>query len=111
MRLKSLERRYIAVFVMTANREEAEKVARHLVDEKLIACTNIIGPVLSFFWWAMKVERAEEYLLLMKTRSDLFEKLSDEVKILHSYDVPEIVAMPIVNGSKAYMEWLESCLG
>jgi len=105
-----LERRYIAVFVMTANREEAEKVARRLLDEKLIACANIVGPVSSFFWWAGKVERTEEYLLLAKTRSDLFENLSDEVKALHSYEVPEIIALPIVNGSKAYMEWLESCL-
>jgi len=98
------------VIVTTANREEAEKIAQRLLDEKLIACANIIGPVSSLFWWAGRVERAKEHILLMKSRTDLFEKLSETVKALHSYKVPEIIALPIVKGVSTYMKWLDSCL-
>jgi len=108
--LKHLENSYVVVMVTTSNKEEAEKIAHCLLDEKLVACANIFGPVLSLFWWSGKVERADEYVLLMKSRLDLFEKLSETVRALHSYEVPEIIALPIVKGSKAYMEWLDSCL-
>lgn len=105
----SLEHSHIAVIVTTASKEEAEKIVRKLLNEKLIVCANIAGSVSSFFWWNKKVESAEEYVVLMKTRSDLFEKLSETVKALHSYQVPEIIALPIVKSSKQYMDWLDSC--
>ncbi len=101
---------YVIVLVTTASKEEAEKIAQKLLEEKLIACANIIGPVSSLFWWKNKVEKAEEYVLLMKSRLDLFEKLSSKVKELHTYEVPEIIALPIVQGSKAYIEWLNESL-
>jgi len=101
---------YIIVLVTIATKDEAEKIVQHLLNEKLIACGNIVGPVTSFFRWSGKVERAEEYLALMKSRKDLFAKLSEAVKALHSYEVPEILALPVVEGSKAYLDWLESCL-
>jgi periplasmic divalent cation tolerance protein len=96
--------------VTTAGREEAETIVQRLLEAKLIACANIIGPVSSHFHWSGKMEKAEEYLILMKSRKDLFEKLSETVKALHSYEVPEILALPVVEGSKAYMDWLGSCL-
>jgi periplasmic divalent cation tolerance protein len=96
--------------VTTAGREEAETIVQRLLEAKLIACANIVGPVSSHFHWSGKIEKAEEYLILMKSRKDLFEKLSETVKALHSYEVPEILALPIVEGSKAYMNWLDSCL-
>jgi periplasmic divalent cation tolerance protein len=96
--------------VTTASKHEAEKITRHLLDAKLIACGNIIGPVTSLFRWSGKVERVEEFLTVMKTRGDLFEKVSETVKALHSYEVPEILALPIVEGSKAYLNWLENSL-
>lgn len=105
-----MEHSYIVVMVTTANKEEAEKIACHLLNEKLIACANIIGPVSSLFWWAGKVESANEHILLMKSRIELFEKVSETVRALHSYKIPEIIALPIVKGSNAYMEWLESSL-
>ena len=105
-----MEDKYIIVLVTTASKDEAEKIIQHLLDEKLIACANIIGPVHSFFRWSGKVEKAEECLVLMKSRRDLFEKLAEAVKAMHSYEVPEILAVPIVEGSKAYLDWLESCL-
>ena len=105
-----MEDNYVIVLVTTASKNEAENIIQHLLDEKLIACANIIGPVTSFFRWSGKVEKAEEWLMLMKTRRDLFEKLAEAVKALHSYEVPEILALPVVEGSKAYLDWLGSCL-
>jgi periplasmic divalent cation tolerance protein len=101
---------YIIVLVTTANKQEAEKIAQHLLNDRLIACANIIGPVASFFHWSGKDERAEEYLVLMKSRLDLFDRLTEAVKITHSYEVPEILALPIVAGSRTYLDWLSSCL-
>ena len=96
--------------VTTASKHEAEKIAQHLLEEKLIACANIIGPVSSLFHWSGKIERTEEYLIFMKSRKDLFEKLAETVKTLHSYEVPEILVLPIVEGSEAYLDWLGTCL-
>ena len=105
-----MDNAYIIVLVTTASKQEAEKITQHLLDLKLIACGNIIGPVSSIFRWSGKIEKAEEYLTIMKTRRDLFNKLTEAVKALHSYEVPEILALPIVEGSKAYLGWLETCL-
>ncbi|HLN88514.1 MAG TPA: divalent-cation tolerance protein CutA [Candidatus Binatia bacterium] len=101
---------YIIVTVTTPNKEEAEKIAQSLLNEKLIACANIINPVTSFFFWSGKVERAEECLMVMKSRLDLFEELSERLKSLHSYEVPEILAVPIVKGSEAYLDWMGEVL-
>ena len=109
-RVKPLEKNYIIVMVTTASKQEAEKIAQHLLEEKLIACANIIGPVSSLFRWSGNMERAEEYLVLMKSRKSLFEKVADAVKTLHSYEVPEILALPVIEGSKDYLDWLGNCL-
>ena len=101
---------YVLVIVTTPSKQEAEKIAEHLLKERLIACANINGPVTSIFHWSGKMEKAEEYLVLMKSRKDLFGKLSEAVEVLHSYEVPEILAFPIVDCSKAYLDWLGSCL-
>jgi len=101
---------YIIVLVTTASKQEAEEIVQHLLGDKLIACGNIVGPVTSFFRWSGKVQRAKEFLVLMKTRRGLFQRLSDVVKTLHGYEVPEILAVPIVEGSKDYLDWLTSCL-
>ena len=108
--MKRLRNSYIIIIVTTAGKEEAETIVQRLLEARLIACANIIGPVSSHFHWSGKMEKAEEYLILMKSRKDLFEKLSETVKALHSYEVPEILALPVVEGSKAYMDWLGSCL-
>jgi periplasmic divalent cation tolerance protein len=107
---KSLQNTYVIVMVTTSSKKEAEKIAQRLLDERLIACANIMGPVSSLFRWSGKMDKAEEYLIIMKSRKDLFEKLAETVKALHSYEVPEILALPIVAVSKAYLDWLGSCL-
>ena len=108
--MNGLQNAYVIVMVTTASKQEAEKIAQRLLKERLIACANIIGPVSSLFHWAGKTEKAEEFLIFMKSRKDLFEKLEEIVKALHSYEVPEILVLPIVGGSKEYLAWLGSCL-
>ncbi len=101
---------FVLIVVTTASKTEAETIAQILLSKKLIACANIVGPVASHFHWEGKIEQTEEYLILMKTRADLFSKLEEKVRALHSYEVPEILALPIVKGSEAYLEWLGSVL-
>jgi periplasmic divalent cation tolerance protein len=101
---------YIIVLVTTASKQEAEKIADHLLNDKLIACANIIGPITSIFQWSGNLDRAQEHLVLMKSRRDLFERLTEVVTLIHSYKVPEILALPIEKGSKTYLDWLQSCL-
>jgi len=105
-----LQKTYFIVLVTTSNKQEAEKIVKQLLEERLIACGNIIGPISSIFYWSGEIEEAEEYLILMKSRKDLFNRLAETVNALHSYEVPEIIAFPIVEGSKAYLGWLDSCL-
>ena len=90
---------YLIVFMTAPNREEAAKIVRTLLEEKLIACGNIVDSVSSLFWWKGKIEEEKEVLVIMKSNEKLFKKLSKRVRELHSYDVPEILALPIVAGS------------
>ncbi|MDR2707135.1 MAG: divalent-cation tolerance protein CutA [Nitrososphaerota archaeon] len=101
---------FVMVYVSTSDRVEAERIARVLLDERLVACVNIVDSVFSLFHWEGKVESGKECLLVMKSRSDLFVVLEERVRALHSYDVPEIIAVPIVLGSMAYFDWMRSVL-
>jgi periplasmic divalent cation tolerance protein len=101
---------YIIVLVTTNSKQEAEKIIEHLIQDKLIACGNIVGPVTSLFQWSGILERAKEYLVVMKSRQDLFDRLTEAVKLMHSYEVPEILALPVVEGSRTYLDWMKSCL-
>ena len=97
---------FIVVFITTANKKEAERISRVLLDARLIACANIIGGVDSRFWWKGKKEKAREFLLIAKTRKSSFSKLVKAVRKNHSYEVPEIIAMPIISGHKPYLDWI-----
>jgi len=98
--------RYRIVLVTCASIAEARRIAQHVVERKLAACANIVPRVESIYRWKGKVERAKETLLMIKTTAARLRKLESEVKRLHSYDVPEFVAVPIVAGSQQYLEWL-----
>ena len=98
--------RYRIVLVTCASIAEAGRIAQHVVERKLAACANIVPRVESIYRWKGKVERAKETLLMIKTTAARLRKLESEVKRLHSYDVPEFVAVPIVAGSQQYLEWL-----
>ncbi len=101
---------YLIVIMTAPNKEEAEKIVRTLLEERLIACGNILDSVSSLFWWQGKIEEEKEVLVLMKSHENLFKKLSKRVTELHSYDVPEILALPIVEGSQSYLDWMKACL-
>ena len=100
----------IIVLMTTATKKEAEKIARNLLNQRLIVCANMVGPVSSLFWWKEKISRENEFLVLMKTSADLFEKLATTVKQMHSYEIPEIIAVPITKGEQSYLEWLSGSL-
>ena len=101
---------YVVVIMTASTEKEATKIVRCLLDEKLIACANIIGPVSSLFWWKNKIDETTEFLVLMKSHSKLFDKLAKRVKAVHSYEVPEILAVPILKGSPPYLSWLANNL-
>ena len=87
---------YIVIFITVSNKKEAQRIAKELIRQKLAACVNIVEKVESLFWWQAKVERAREALLIVKTKKELLNKLIRLVKSLHSYTVPEIIALPII---------------
>ena len=101
---------YIIVITTFGNKEEATIGVKRLLQEKLIACGNIIDSVSSLFWWNKKIEEQKEVLVLMKSHKNLFKKLSERIKESHSYDVPEIIALPITEVSKSYLDWMKSFL-
>jgi periplasmic divalent cation tolerance protein len=101
---------FVMVYVSVSSRVEAERIARILLDERLVACVNIVDSVFSFFHWEGKVESAMECLLIMKSRADLFSVLESRVRALHNYDVPEVIAVPIVLGSEKYLNWMRGSL-
>ena len=97
----------VVVFVTVSSKKEAEKIAASLVKKSLAACVNIIGGVESIFKWKGKIEKAGELVLLAKTNRARIKELISEVKTLHSYETPEIIALPIVMGDKDYLKWVE----
>ena len=96
---------YIVVMV-TAPEKEAPGLARALVEERLVACVNLLAGLRSVYWWKAKIEDGPEVLCIMKTRSALFEALRNRVRELHSYEVPEIIALPILAGNEPYLDWI-----
>ena len=98
----------IVVLITAGSEEEAHKIAELLVNEKKAACVNILPGVDSLFRWEDKLESARESLLLVKTKASLFPEIVELVKRTHSYEVPEIIAMPIISGSEDYVKWLDT---
>ena len=102
---------HMVVFITAGGRGEAEKIGSALVEEGLAACVNTVGPITSVYRWKGRVERAEEHLLIVKTIEDSLGELTKRVKSLHSYSVPEIIALRIEGGSAEYLRWLEEGSG
>ena len=98
--------KFVIIFVTCASKEEAEKIVAALLKKRLVACGNIVGGVQSKFWWKGKIDIAKEALLILKTKAAKFKAVENEVNRLHSYDVPEIIAIPIIMGSKEYLNWI-----
>jgi periplasmic divalent cation tolerance protein len=96
----------MAVLITAPKEEEAVNIAKTLLEEKLAGCINIIRNVRSIYFWQGKIEDDSEVLMIVKTKADLFDKLSERVKSLHSYTVPEIMGIKIKKGSEDYLKWL-----
>lgn len=101
---------YIQVFVTAGTKEDAEHIGEELLEKKLAACVQIIGPIMSAYWWKGKIERSEEWLCLIKSKDLLYERLEEAVKAIHPYEVAEIVAVPILKGSNEYLAWVDGVL-
>jgi periplasmic divalent cation tolerance protein len=97
---------FIVVLVTAANRTEAEQIGQSLVEKKLAACCNIIDSIFSIFYWEGKICEENEVLLMIKSVNTRFDEIVSEVKKLHSYKTPEIIALPIVIGSEDYLNWI-----
>jgi periplasmic divalent cation tolerance protein len=99
--------RYLQVQTTTDSRAEAMELARAAVEARLAACAQVAGPVASMYWWDDAIERAEEWLLMLKLPAAGYQELANFLTERHSYDEPEIVATPIVAGSESYLSWIE----
>ena len=101
----------IVVLSTASSAAEAETIARRLVEERLAACVNVVTGVRSFYRWKGKIEDSSEWLLVIKSSRGRFEELRAALEKLHSYDVPEVIALPVVEGTKNYLNWMEGELG
>ncbi len=97
---------YIQILTTTEKKEDAVKIARVLIEKRLAGCIQIVGPIVSTYWWKGNVEIAEEWSCFIKSKKILYEELEKAIKEIHPYETPEIIAMAIVAGSKDYLEWL-----
>lgn len=101
----------IVVLSTAPSQAEAIRLARHLLTRRVAACVNILPGARSVYRWKGAVEEAEEHVLIIKSRRDLFELLQRELASLHTYEVPEVVALPVIDGSESYLSWLDGELG
>ena len=102
---------FIIVLITVSKEDEAVRIAQELVDSRLAACVNMVKGIRSIYRWKGKREDEEEVLMVVKTRQDLFDGLKKRVKELHSYSVPEIIALPVMEGSEEYLKWLSEETG
>ncbi len=96
----------VVIFITTSNEEEARLIAELLLNQRKAACVNIMPGLHSLFWWEGKIDSAEETLLIVKTKASLIEDVISLVKENHSYEVPEVIALPIVDGNPDYLNWI-----
>jgi len=96
----------VVILVTASSRRECRKIARRLIEEKLAACVNISQPVQSVYRWEGKIEQSKEFLMFIKTNRDLFPQIKAEIDLVHSYHTPEIICLPIIDGSPNYLQWV-----
>ena len=99
---------YIQAITTAPTRDDAETIARALVDQRLAACVQMIGPIISTYHWDGKVDTNQEWQCMIKSRRDLFEKIVETIRAMHPYKVPEILALPVVAADQPYLEWIEA---
>lgn len=97
---------YLQIYTTIDKIDIGEEIAKRLVEERLAACVQILGPISSTYWWQGKIESSKEWLCIIKTTKGLYKQVESTIKTIHHYDIPEIIAVPIVNGSDDYLKWL-----
>jgi periplasmic divalent cation tolerance protein len=97
---------YTVIFSTVSSEDEAKKITLTLLEEKLVACVNILPAIQSFFWWEGKIDNAKEMLLIIKTLEKNIPFVTKRIRELHSYKVPEIIALPIIGGNNDYLRWI-----
>ena len=102
------DREFIVILITASSAEEGEKIASSLVENHMVACINIVPSVKSLFFWEGKTAQESEVLLIAKSRRPLLDKIVEQVKKIHSYKVPEIIALPVIGGSEEYLKWGEA---
>lgn len=103
-----MQSKFVVTYVTAPSLEIGERIAKALLEQKLIACANLIFPVRSFFTWQGEIKSDEEVMMILKTRADLlWDRLIPAIQAIHPYEVPEIIALPIVMGSQSYLDWIE----
>ena len=95
------------IYITTKNKDEARRIGKELLKLRLAACVNIIDNINSLYWWEGKIQDDNEVILIAKTKESLVKELIEKVKSLHSYSCPCIISLPILDGNKAYLEWLK----
>ena len=99
---------FIQVFTAVNSRENADKIANKLLGERLASCVQVFGPINSSYWWKGRIERAKEWLCLIKARRTDYPVIEASIKKVHPYDIPEILALPVLEGNADYLEWVRS---
>jgi len=99
---------FVVILVTVSSEEEAKKITASLLEKKFAACVNLVKDIESIYRWKGKISNEKEVLMLIKTRKKLFKSVEEEVKKIHSYELPEIIALPIISGSKDYLYWIDS---
>jgi periplasmic divalent cation tolerance protein len=98
---------FLLVISTVPSEEEGNAIAQKIVEEQLAACVNVTSAVQSFYWWEKRISNDREFILFIKTKASLFPQVEERIKTLHSYQVPEIIALPIHSGSKEYLGWIK----
>ena len=97
---------FIQITTTTDSKDLAMQMAEKLVEKRIAACVQVSGPITSIYQWKGKIENAEEWYCVIKTRKNLYEKVEEAIKAMHPYEVPEIIALPIPEGNKDYLDWI-----
>lgn len=99
---------YIQIFTTVEKREDAEKIAKTVVERRLAGCVQVLGPIKSTYWWKGDIETAEEWLCIIKSKKNLYTEIEKAIKEIHPYETPEIIAIPIIAGYEGYLKWLDN---
>ncbi len=102
---------FLQVVTTTDTKEQASHIAQHLLERRLAGCVQVSGPITSSYWWQGKIETCDEWYCVIKTAADRYAQVEREIRAVHPYAEPEIIALPVVFGSKSYLDWLASSLG